>query len=569
MTQTAHVNGINGPFINGIKAVNGIAGGSSQLSSHPTATTAVDDDTPIYESDQNPDYLEGHSIEDVARTRQLSDPYVKSLIPPYAKLRPIDISSFRTGHRPTADELHREIWMTFEGQLPLTQILALVVQDAFAQLTELAEVMPSFGDRERKTRLIQYAVHTRKQIIKVYAISKWASVADDVQKALDVMTFLVRSEAKIKAAHFVFGTSVGLLHSHRQRNADLMTALDILTTGTYQRLPTVIKETFRDYQPISDDEVISTLQTLNDAILFRLRFRDVIPVTMTDYRVEDGRASFKVFGLFEVALTLTGPEESDYWYALDVRFLVAPRGDDEEILRDYPSDPHPWLKSQIINSLNYQLVMNSDQQLDVGDGREVLRRRRNASKVDTPLVRMHNSLQMLTMTYQLEILYQQAARMLRLDWRDVMTAAMDPYRKSFTVSYWKRAAQAPASQGRENANSRPDTVPPFGGTITFTIVTDQNPASSSSASQNHINTVLTLLEGKTKLKDSPESHKEPSDTTELASIRVEWKPVFNALAIPAPAQELQLDLSTDSTQLDLEGILKRVTRHHARAILRA
>lgn len=44
--------------------------------------------------------------------------------------------------------------------------------------------MPSFSDRERKTRLIQYAVNTRKQIIKVYAISKWARVADDVQKAL-------------------------------------------------------------------------------------------------------------------------------------------------------------------------------------------------------------------------------------------------------------------------------------------------------------------------------------------------------------------------------------------------
>lgn len=44
--------------------------------------------------------------------------------------------------------------------------------------------MPSFGDLERKRKIIEYAVATRKQIIKVYAITKWAKVADDVQTAL-------------------------------------------------------------------------------------------------------------------------------------------------------------------------------------------------------------------------------------------------------------------------------------------------------------------------------------------------------------------------------------------------
>lgn len=94
-----------------------------------------------------------------------------------------------------------------------------------------------------------------------------------------------------------------------------------------------LKETFQDYQRISDEEVISTLRTLNDAILYRLRFTDIIPVSMNDYQVEDGRVCFKVPGLFEVTLTLTGPDDTDYWYALDMRFLVAPNGDDEETLQ--------------------------------------------------------------------------------------------------------------------------------------------------------------------------------------------------------------------------------------------
>ncbi|KAG8959331.1 mediator complex subunit [Tulasnella sp. 408] len=572
MTQTAYINGITSPFVNGVKGVNGISG-AGQLSSHPTSTTAVEDDTPTYESDWNPDYLEGYTLEDVARARPLSNPYANAQIPQYAKLRLIDIDSFRTGHRPTSDELHREIRMTYEGQLPFTQILDRIVQDAYANLSELAEVMPSFNDRERKTRLIQYAVNTRKQIIKVYAISKWARVADDVQKALDVMTFLVRSESKLTASRMVLGGVAGMLHSSQLRNADIMSALDILTTGTYQGLPSVIKETFQDYQRISDEEVISTLRTLNDAILYRLRFRDIVPVSMNDYHVGDGRVCFKVPGLFEVTLTLTGPEDTDYWYALDVRFLVAPNGDDEEILQEFPSMPHPWLKTQIINSLNYQLVMNCDQQLDVGDGQELPRARRDPSRVDAPLVRMYNALhlvsEMLSLSYQLEILYQQAARMLKLDWQDIMATSMDPSRKSFTVTYWKRPTQLPPNQAREGATIRQDPIPPLGGTVTFAIVTDPHPTSTSSAAQIHVNNVLTLLEGKTKLKDAQGVPKEPSDVTELASIRVDWRPVANALATPVPSQELQLDLAIDSTQLDLEGILKRITRLHARAILKA
>lgn len=44
--------------------------------------------------------------------------------------------------------------------------------------------MPGYNDRERKIALIQYAQTTRKQVIKVFAMSKWARVADEVQKAV-------------------------------------------------------------------------------------------------------------------------------------------------------------------------------------------------------------------------------------------------------------------------------------------------------------------------------------------------------------------------------------------------
>src|SRR4051794_29516310 len=57
--------------------------------------------------------------------------------------------------------------------------------------------MPSYSDLERKKEIIKFAVAARKQIVKVYAISVWARVADDVQRALvslscltNLLTFL-------------------------------------------------------------------------------------------------------------------------------------------------------------------------------------------------------------------------------------------------------------------------------------------------------------------------------------------------------------------------------------------
>lgn len=40
------------------------------------------------------------------------------------------------------------------------------------------------GDNERKRRIIHYAVTTRKQVIKMLAMTKWAKVADDIQNAM-------------------------------------------------------------------------------------------------------------------------------------------------------------------------------------------------------------------------------------------------------------------------------------------------------------------------------------------------------------------------------------------------
>ncbi|KAG8898590.1 mediator complex subunit, partial [Tulasnella sp. 403] len=179
MTQVTLPNGQH--HTRASNGVNGVVGkGKAAVVSAPPP----DDVQDYYEIDVKPPYLDGYTFEDIVNFRPISDPYDGAILPPFARRIPIDVSSFRTGYLPTPQDFSSEIHQTFEGQIPFAEILDRVVQDAYGNLNELAEVMPSFSDLERKTRLIQYAVSTRKQIIKVYAISKWARVADDVQKAL-------------------------------------------------------------------------------------------------------------------------------------------------------------------------------------------------------------------------------------------------------------------------------------------------------------------------------------------------------------------------------------------------
>src|SRR5882757_4709077 len=121
----------------------------------------------------------------------------------------------------------------------------------------------------------------------------------------------------------------------RLRNHDLLTSLDVLTTGTYRRLPSAIKVgpclavlhsiyplTFGTYlqqlvippTPLTDEQVERVLADLEHAIRYRLRMYEIIPVEMVSYTVHDGRVFFTAPKLFEASLFLGGSQRDDGWF---------------------------------------------------------------------------------------------------------------------------------------------------------------------------------------------------------------------------------------------------------------
>jgi mediator of RNA polymerase II transcription subunit 14 len=111
------------------------------------------------------------------------------------------------------------------------------------------------------------------------------------------------------------------------RNHDLLTSLDVLTTGSYRRLPSCIKKLIVPPTPLSDTEILQILADMEDAIRYRLRMFEIIPVEMSEHRIADGRVYFTVPKLFEASLCLRGAEREEGWFFVHVEFLITIGGD--------------------------------------------------------------------------------------------------------------------------------------------------------------------------------------------------------------------------------------------------
>jgi mediator of RNA polymerase II transcription subunit 14 len=180
----------------------------------------------------------------------------------------------------------------------------------------------------KKTKLQQWLSLAYKQASKVYVLAKWSRNADDIQKAMNIAAFLRTQGEQIiwatKALHSVQDEA----HRFRIRNPDLLTALDVLTNGTYTRLASIHQQEFVKKKPLSNREVAEVFDQVEDIMRMRLICKDVVPVEMKQWRIEGGRTFFTVPQRFETSLIMTGAQKDDVWAFVHVEFLFGlPDGD--------------------------------------------------------------------------------------------------------------------------------------------------------------------------------------------------------------------------------------------------
>lgn len=181
-----------------------------------------------------------------------------------------------------------------------------------------------------------------------------------------------------------------------------------MTTGTFKRLPTCIKDRIVPCDPITPAEKKSTLQRLSQVIQHRLVTGKLLP-QMRDIKIEAGRVTIHVPNEFSMCLTLMGDGPDVPWRLLELEFLVSDRETGSGTALVHP------LQTKYMHQLVQARLMETPNLLT--DAYYVL----------------HNFCQSL----QLEVLYLQTLRLMqdRLN-NDIHVDQYKPGER-LTVSYWR------------------------------------------------------------------------------------------------------------------------------------
>lgn len=185
-------------------------------------------------------------------------------------------------------------------------------------------------------------------------------------------------------------------------------AVEVLTTGSYNRLPLCIKENLVKPDPILPEEVDATLARLNQVIQHRLVTSNLLP-QMRKFKIEKGRVTFNVPNEFSVSLTMMGDGDVP-WRLLDIEIHVEDKetGDGRTLV-------HPMQVSYIHELIQRRLVNNQQ----------------------TALCEVYNCLHFFCQSLQLEVLYTQTLRLCRDRLDDNIHVEEYVVGSKLTVSYWR------------------------------------------------------------------------------------------------------------------------------------
>ncbi|MGH0171117.1 UNVERIFIED_CONTAM: hypothetical protein FKN15_075468 [Acipenser sinensis] len=204
----------------------------------------------------------------------------------------------------------------------LSLLIEFLLQRTYHEITLLAELLPRKTDMERKIEIVQFASRTRQLFVRLLALVKWASNAGKVEKCAMISSFLDQQAFLfVDTADRLASLARDALVHARLPSFAIPFAIDVLTTGSYPRLPTCIRDKIIPPDPITKVEKQSTLHQLNQILRHRLVTTD-LPPQLANLTVANGRVKFRVEGEFEATLTVMGDDPDIPWRLLKLEILV-------------------------------------------------------------------------------------------------------------------------------------------------------------------------------------------------------------------------------------------------------
>ncbi|KAN0015755.1 hypothetical protein ACTFIU_005702 [Dictyostelium citrinum] len=204
--------------------------------------------------------------------------------------------------------------------ISLSLVIHRLVEQSYNSLLGLTEGLPKANDLERKKAIVDYLDSTREKFLRLMVLIKWSEHVPTLTKANNIIDILNLEDSYLReAADLLINTQFSLVNA-RAPIYDVPTAIDVLTTGTYQRMPTNIKRVIPP-PPLKPNQIESALERLNDIIKYKL-FISEVPKEFQPITVSDGKAHIVVDDEYEAYLTIDGGSEKSNWVILSLNLFV-------------------------------------------------------------------------------------------------------------------------------------------------------------------------------------------------------------------------------------------------------
>lgn len=297
----------------------------------------------------------------------------------------------------------------------------------------------SLDSATRRTRIYNTALDLRRQMLKLYVLLRWSKGSHHMQHLKNIIGLIHEQSYQTVDAREHLAETRTILPNARERNHDVVTAIDVLSSGEPHRaLPSSIQDEAVGPQSISDAEARQLIRELDSAIRVRLACSEILPLPFqsnTAYEVSEGRVNLRAKDLFSIALTLSGDKEDDRWYLLSVVFDYKVTGPGAA---KFPRDLWEGQREGFIATANEILAPKPIQEVEGEEGSGQGGAQPAAD--GAPIVRLYDFLASQALEYQLDILAYQASEISRLHGRETLSWHWEE--RCLVLKYWNDERQA-------------------------------------------------------------------------------------------------------------------------------
>ncbi|KAL0717673.1 hypothetical protein Bca4012_066995 [Brassica carinata] len=204
-------------------------------------------------------------------------------------------------------------------------LIGRAADESFLSLKELVENAKSLelSDTDKKVSLLKYIVKTQQRMLRLNALAMWCKQVPLINSCQDLKSTLSSHDICFtQAADSLFFMHEGLQQA-RAPVYDVPSAIEILLTSSYQRLPKCVDDVGMQCS-LDERQQKPALRKLE--ILVRSKLLEItLPKEITEVKVSKGTITLSVDGKFNILVTLGYRGHLSMWRILHLDLLVGER----------------------------------------------------------------------------------------------------------------------------------------------------------------------------------------------------------------------------------------------------